>query len=287
MSEPIALITEPDRLVPGYILRNSFCRACGCAPAPLGCECSEPDHIPTVPMDAKGCARGRSVVICGAGPSLAAAAPLLGTFDEVWACNRALTYLAAAGLRVTHAVAIEPAARIMEAWPVLPDVVYYLATCVHPTLTERVARAHRVVQFHSMQTARPIDETTLYALLYPKTVLTHTGMSVVNRALDLAAWLGYSRIRLAGCDLSIQAGAMYADGQPYEGAWTLTGTVDGRTWRTKPDMLYSALDLVRVRRSEPRGRIGFIGTTLPRALQDKPESFLQRCIRWEPKRKAA
>lgn len=224
-----------------------------------------------------GLCEGRSLAICGAGPSLEQPED----FDEVWACNRAVHHVAS-----THAVCIDPSRAMCEVWAESPDVVYFLASVVSPYLIEHLsAHGRRIALFHSLQTKRQEEEAAMYGQLFARTALTHTGMNVVCRAVDLALWLGYSRIALYGCDMAFGEGrAMYADGARYDGAWWLTTRLDGTVWRTKPDMLYSAVDLVRLHRAHP-GRIEFVGDTLLSALQDQPDAVLDR--EWLREEKAA
>lgn len=286
--QSIVLQTEPAKHVPGMIFANSFCRACGCAPHPLGCECAEPAHVPVFPWDSEDSKRGESLLICGAGPSLAGVGDVLARHDgDVWACNAALNYMVEHGHRVTHGVAIDPSARMFgEVWKDPPEVDYILATTVNPGLTDHLLKAGRPVTFfHSMRALPDKEyEVQLYGLLYPKTALTGHGLNVVNRALDLAGWLGYN-VKIIGADSALGSdGAMYAGGREKRaGDWGLVGEFDGRRWQTKPDMLMSAAELVRHRNRLGHDRVEFLGDTLPRALQDKSEEFLNRCIEWEPR----
>lgn len=55
---------------------------------------------------------------------------------------------------------------------------------------------------------------------------------------------------------------------------TMDGTIDGRTWTSKPDMLVSAVCLAKVAKAHPH--ITFIGDTLVNALKDKEDDFLSR-----------
>ena len=283
--QSIVLQTEPAKHIPGFIFANSFCRACGCAPRPLGCECAEPSHIPVFPWDAEDSKRGESLLICGAGPSLSGVGDALDGHDgDVWACNSALNYMVEHGHRVTHGLAIDASTRMFgEVWTDPPDVEYILATTVNPGLTAHILNAGRPVTFfHSMRCVD--DEVELYGLLYPKTALTGHGLNVVNRALDLAGWLGYD-VKIIGADSALGSdSSMYAGGRAKRDAdWGLVGEIDGRRWQTKPDMLMSAVELVRHRSRLGHDRVEFLGDVLPRALQDKPEEFLNRCIEWTPK----
>jgi hypothetical protein len=56
---------------------------------------------------------------------------------------------------------------------------------------------------------------------------------------------------------------------------TLGAEIDGRYWETKTDMAITAVHLVYMKRHFG-DRLRLIGDTLPNALMDKPESFLER-----------
>lgn len=220
--------------------------------------------------------RGRSLAICGAGPSLTQPEG----HDEVWGCNRAALYV-----ECTHAVCIDPSRVMCDVWEDPPEVVYFLASVVHPDLIEHLTKhRRRVALFHSLHTGRQVDEAAMYGRLFARTCVTHSGMNVVCRAVDLALWLGY-HVTLYGCDMAFGTELeMYTDGSPYDGGWWLTTEIDGRTWRTKGDMLYSARDLIRLQREHP-DRIEFVGDTLPAALRDQPDSIIDR--EWRTEERAA
>jgi hypothetical protein len=54
--------------------------------------------------------------------------------------------------------------------------------------------------------------------------------------------------------------------------------IDGREWKSRPDMLIGAVDLVR-RSRESQGKIRLIGDTLPNALMEKDEAFLDSVMK--------
>lgn len=144
-------------------------------------------------------------------------------------------------------------------------------------------------------------EDWLYMALYPPTVRAGSGLNSVNRAIDVALFLGFREIVVLGADCALRVSkpcppdappgspahrrwlqectVMHADGghAMASGAsmMTMDGVIDGRTWTSKPDMLVSAVWLVKQARAYP-GRIRLVGDTLPVALQDKPNDFLLR-----------
>jgi len=144
-------------------------------------------------------------------------------------------------------------------------------------------------------------EDWLYALLYPTCVRAGSGLSSVTRALDVAAYMGFGRITVLGADCSIRVqGEPRHDltfNSPEHLAWlrehttmhangghalaseasplTFGGVIDGRYWMTKADLVISARWLVHMARAS-QGKITLIGDTLPNALIDKPNAFLDR-----------
>ena len=141
-------------------------------------------------------------------------------------------------------------------------------------------------------------EDWLYSTFYDPTVRVGSGLNSVTRAIDLACYMGAERISVLGADSVLRArrpcpkNAVY--GSPEHTRWltedlvmhvngghalasdatplTLTGEIDGRVWHTKPDMIISAVWLVQMARDLPQ--VELIGDTLPNALMDKDNDFL-------------
>jgi hypothetical protein len=144
-------------------------------------------------------------------------------------------------------------------------------------------------------------EEWLYAALYPSTMTVGSGLNATTRAIDLAIYMGFDKITLLGADCYIHAtGKMPSSlktGSPAHLAWlranttmhadgghalaseasclTLEGDIDGRHWLTKPDLMITAVWLVWMKR-QYGSRLRIMGDTLPKALLDKPDSFLER-----------
>jgi hypothetical protein len=258
-------------------------------------------------------AQGKTLVLCGAGPSLKDdAADWCKKGDQVWGCNSALTWLAKNGYPVTHGFTVDQTPQMLEEWAKGPDVEYLIATTVHPHLTEYLlAEKRRVTWFHNyVGINKPpvqIGERTmeyedwLYTLLFPGTVRAGCGLNSVTRAIDVAMFMGFEKIYVLGADCALkvkrpapadavvgseahkawleQETVMHADGgnalASGATACTLSGDIDGRHWVTKPDMMVSAVFLVRMKRRYGR-RLTLVGDTLPNALKNKPDSFLDR-----------
>lgn len=279
---------------------------------------------------------GQHVVICGAGPSLADhAAEWCPQGDQVWGVNSALTYLLDRGHRVTHAFTVDQQPAMCQEWATTPDVEYYLASTVHPHLTELlVANGRRITWFHNFVgikkppvafavcnaceavtdhnaalcptcegtdlDARTLDyEDWMYSTLYPATCRTGSGLNSVNRAIDLAIYLG-ARVTVLGADCALRLKKPFpkgvAKGSPEHMKWldecvvmhadggsalasgasalTLGGMIDGRWWESKPDMMISAVWLVKMAQFYGHDRVQLIGDTLPNAIRDKTDEFL-------------
>jgi len=236
------------------------------------------------------------------------------TASEVWGCNSAATYLYDAGLRVTHAFTVDQTAEMLGEWESAPPIGYMLASSVHPHLVEYLVEkqhAQRIRFFHNYVGIKERDvsyegltmsyEDWLYHSLYPPSMRSGSGLNSVTRAIDIADEMGFDRITVLGADCAIATSAPpppdAQPGSPENLAWlaehttmhadggsavrsgathiTLHADIDGRAWCTKPDMAISALTLVQMRRKFA-GRLALVGDTLPNALKDKPEEFLER-----------
>ena len=268
----------------------------------------------------QGSAKGQHLVLCGAGPSLKEeAAEWTAKGDQVWGCNSAAIWLGNQGYKVTHAITVDQTAEMLNEWRSTPDLEYLLATTVHPNLSELlIARGRRVRYFHNYvginrPPLRDGDqlipyEDWLYRVFFPSTVRCGSGLNSVNRALDLADFMGFEKITILGADCSLrftgpqpdpalgmdehlrwlrEEVVMHADGghalASNATVITMVGEVDGRPWLVKPDMIISAVHLVKARQllNDPaRGgavdRVTFIGDTLPNALKDKSDDYLKR-----------
>jgi hypothetical protein len=144
-------------------------------------------------------------------------------------------------------------------------------------------------------------EDWLYQSLYPPMIRAGSGLNSVNRALDIALCMGFSKITMLGADCCLKLRSrppvgvpnshpdylrwlehetiMHADGgsATASGATSLTmgGELDGRYWETKVDMVISAVWLVKAKK-QLKDRLQLIGDTLPNALMNKGEKFLAR-----------
>lgn len=237
--------------------------------------------------DAKMLARdtrvGQTLILCGMGPSLAAhAAAVLAAHPsaDVWGANRAAVWLSEHG-RVAAGIGIgmEPAMRA-EWEGARARLPFFLASHTHPEVVAwLVAARHPIRFFHSIVVDIP-REQALWKKHFPPGIHVGIGTNVVTRAIALAVALGYAKILVLGADCALQGDVLYADGrthaQVYDDPIVLRGTVDGRVWTARTDMVLNAIDLVRISRMREMagGRLQVIGDTLPGALWDKDEPFL-------------
>jgi len=173
---------------------------------------------------------GRSVTICGAGPSLARHVRRLPATTHVWACNSALLYLIRRGARVTHGFAIDSSEGMLTDWAATFDVNYLVASSIAPRLRDHLlAAGRRLTWFHSYlgvpdpEGWAPPDADTSYELdlyrrLYPASVRVGYGLNAVPRAICLALIMGFADIRVYGADC-----AAAPDAPPMPTYWSLGG----------------------------------------------------------------
>jgi hypothetical protein len=167
-------------------------------------------------------ALGKTLAICGAGPSLATELEHLQRMPahQVWACNSALPYLMDLGLPVTHGFCIDQGREMLnpEEWQRTFDVRYLIASSVHPELVEHLCKANRRIKwFHNYlgrtdpegweapaNWVKPAPncgyEMWLYQTKWPGTVQVGYGLNAVPRAICLALWMGFKTIRVYGAD---------------------------------------------------------------------------------------
>jgi hypothetical protein len=186
-------------------------------------------------------AKGETLVICGAGPSLAEDA---GTWcrkgDQVWGCNSAMPWLVAQGYPVTHGFTIDQTAHMCAEWESAPPVEYLVASTIHPHLTTLLlAHQRRLTWFHNFvgikrppvqygicldceamvpdvlnehpeclhartETRLENYEDWMYMALYPGTVRAGSGLNAVTRAIDVALFMGFARIIVLGADCCLR-----------------------------------------------------------------------------------
>ena len=291
-------------------------------PATVECKLTMPnmahlyDHIITnadaarvAGMAQPGVGTGRTVAICGAGPTLATAR-ITPRADQVWACNSALPYLMDRGDRVTHGFGIDQGEAMLHAreWGRTFDVGYYLASSVHPSLVRHLS-GRSLTFFHSylgipdppewVSPREPMAyEMFLYRSLYAESVQVGHGLNSVPRAICLALFMGFKRIIVYGadCACAVDSPAMpelltpayvawmeslqlYADGRCASvfgvEAVMAEAVIDGHRWHTRPDMVISARHMVELTRAYP-GRIRLVGDTLPTVLSRQSSEFMTR-----------
>lgn len=190
----------------------------------------------------RGTAKGQTVVICGAGPSLRDTAPKwVSKGDQVWGCNSAAIWLHDHGYPVTHAFTVDQTPQMIEEWKSAPDHLEYLVgSSIHPHLTEYLLdKGCRLRWFHNFVgvkgpvvsyavcgdcnwsgdtgtspcpncASERIDSHTasyeewMYQALYPSTVVTGSGLNATTRAIDLALFMGFEKIILLGADCALR-----------------------------------------------------------------------------------
>lgn len=226
---------------------------------------------------------GQRLALCAPGPSLKGAD--LSGFDCVWAMNSAVTYLADRGVRVDGAVGIDQTLGLVKEWMrVVPDTTYYIASTIHPQTTAHLRESGATLTwFHN---AVGFDgELEYYRAEWPRPacVMSH-GANVCPRTIGLAFWMGFASVDVFGADCALSDGDVtHVNGETVEDAYgccdVSRGKIDGREWRTRPDMLLSAVDLARLARDS---RVTLHGDTLANALVGKDDAFLDLVMRRIP-----
>lgn len=261
----------------------------------------KPVKLPPSParMMTKNDATGRNLILCGAGPSLKLhweyylGPDGIGRMPktDVWACNSALTWLKDQGGYVTHGFAIDQTEGLLSEWASAPDVKYILASTVNPKVVQLIAGHRRqILWFHNY--VGSATEGTLYRTIWPGAVMVGDGLNSANRAMCLAVqFMNYKSITVLGLDCCLgENDVMHAngDGPLAHGATPVimenTEPIAGRIWRTKPDMLFSAVSLARMA-SRFGKRLKIVGDTLPAALLEEsakqPKGWLDKVARLE------
>lgn len=224
--------------------------------------------------------REKHLALCGAGPSLRDA-DIRGA-DDVFACNSALPYLMANGAKVTAAIGIDQTPGLLREWADPPDVPYLVASSCDPELIRHLRSYKRSVTFFHNAVGFP-NELETYCNTWPPTFMVGQGHTVVSRFIGVADWMGFERIDVYGADCSLGDDDLaHANGDAAKDAYVnpliQTGVINGRRWRTRPDMLMDAVHLVRRVRSM-NGRLRLMGDTLPVALLGKDDAFLDLVCR--------
>lgn len=315
--QTIRLTNPVNQHFPVFISGNATC----CQRIPRHESLNECNADCRVMVEA-GSAQGQRLVLCGAGPSLRdCIADYAPKGDQVWGCNSAAPWMYEQGHKVTHAFTVDQTPAMCVEWESLPPVEYLIASTVHPFLVDMLTKAGRPTRlFHNYVgiAMPPVDmgpapdgskrrmlmeyEHWLYRTLYPETAFACSGLNSVNRALDVAAYMGFERVDILGADCALRVMKAppkgMVPGSPQHVEWlenhvemhadgghalasgatpmTLVGEIDGREWHSKPDMMISATFLVKqVRALRNNGMtVTLVGDTLPNALMDKDDTFL-------------
>lgn len=234
---------------------------------------------------------GGTVVIAGAGPSLAEYKEDIRKKVEqgahLWGCNRGLNFCHEWGLGPTHGIAVDSSDRMYrEVWKDPIDVSYLLATSTSPLLLTHLVEhgITRLAYFHNY-CGRPWEQE-FYETQFPGTIVAGEGLNVANRAIDVATYMGYQTVILAGVDNGFPSdGHFYADGSDNQATLERNPLRLGRrTFICTDDMLFSATDIVeRKRRMGARLQVWGRDTVTGWLIDKMPSTqWMQRnLIRWE------
>lgn len=233
--------------------------------------------------------RGKTAIVCGSGPSLKdpqVIAEIKSRIDAegtsnvvVLACKAAIKYLASQDVLVTYGVSMDPGAHIAcdEKISKVPGVTHIMATSSDPEVFEYL-KDEKVMLFHSATGYE--KEMQLYTELFKNNWVAGGGYNVVNRALAVAQFMGFSKFIMAGVDCGWRDNSsFYVDGNDQRPGVDMNdkGIVDGIPWNTRPDMLASGIALAKVAIKVGQDRFSILGDVLPAKLRHKDDTFLNQC----------
>ena len=136
----------------------------------------------------------------------------------------------------------------------------------------------KIKLFHSACGVK--DEVNLYKKLFKNADTMGGGYNVVNRAYSAMKYMGVSEFIFAGVDCGWRLDTtFYTHGDNPQTGMDMSdqGQIDGKEWRTRPDMMASAVSLVQEQR-KPGAAITFLGDCMPRSLMTKEDAFLQKML---------
>ena len=165
------------------------------------------------PVAVQDSAEGQTLLLCGAGPSLAEHIEEYRA-DQVWGCNSALIWLHDEGHDPTHGFCVDQTPHMLREWESAPDVEYLIASSVHCALVEYLVQKNRRLRFFNNYVGikkPPVEwdgrsmeyEDWLYTLLWPATCRAGSGLNSVTRAIDVALFMGFEKVSILGADCSI------------------------------------------------------------------------------------
>lgn len=233
---------------------------------------------------------------------------------KIFACKAAISFLSSQGIKVDYGVSMDPGAHIADPRKIkkVVGVTHIIASTSDPALFDYLlgnefGESAEVQVFHSacgfnrliteaeykdLEPDEQIyylptkkgdgyftNEELMYRALFPDAAVMGGGFNVVNRAVSLAQYMGASKIVLAGADCGWRDDElMYVDGPAHRPGVDMNdkGLVDGKNWNTRPDMLASAVALVRAARQAGAKHFEIIGDTLPHSLMEKDDAFLDQ-----------
>ena len=229
--------------------------------------------------------KGENIIICGSGPSLKDPVVLrkirqyVDKGFKLLGCKAAIGYLHEQGLNVDFGCSMDPGAHIACPEKIFkaPGTKHLIASSSDPALFEYL-KGEDIMIFHSATGLK--NELELYRKHFKTPWCASGGYNVVNRAVSVAMFMGFDTIVMAGTDCGYREDQkFYVSGDNDKKGVDMNdhGAVDGVPWLTRPDMLASAIALAKLAKKLKKGRIVFLGDTMPAKLQYKSDEFLSAC----------
>lgn len=129
-----------------------------------------------------------------------------------------------------------------------------------------------------------VPEINIYKRLFGVGDTMCGGFTCGNRVVALANYMGFPEVVCFGLDFGWREDtgeqnfyAGFVKDQPPEATFMNDGgAVDGRAWRSKPDLVASAVELSRMIK---QGKVRIVGDSLANSLAEKDDEFLERvCV---------
>ncbi len=195
--------------------------------------------------------RNGKVAVVGSGPSVTEYVDVLRAWDgEIWGINGSFAWMRHRGVKPTGFVGLDPEPVLLDYLADIPyDVVYYMATQVHPSVLDHLAGKNVQLWFNSDRDVK-----------FPHgAILVPGGTSCMGRAPYLACMLGWQAVHLFGCDSSFTH-KTHVHGGDIPPNFCFVESC-GQLFKTTRVMFHQACDLVVLVQNFP-GTIAVHGTGL-------------------------
>jgi len=239
--------------------------------------------IPTIKQDEL---KGQTAIICGSGNTIRDP-EVIEAIDNylkegalLVPCKQSIKIFHDKNYKIDYGVTMDPGAHIACAEKIYkaPGMTHIVASSSDPKLWEYLD-GENIKIFHSATGYE--NEVKLYKELFDNPDCMGGGYNVCNRAISAFLYMGCERIICAGMDSGWRDGdTFYADDTNNRPGVDMkdNGAVDGINWNTRPDMLASGVAIAKLAKKYGPDRFIILGKTMPFALKEKDDKFLNDCV---------